>query len=150
MRSLAFAITVTAPLLAGSLAHAGDASWLLCKGVAEHDGAKMYVAASLVEHRAADGENRDLAVTLLKGANSASGNLLGKKVGDFAGKSTPLALTGHGKTVWKGKVVLANDFTTFAMDGSFDISFGTDRKAKLAPFTAKLTCETLDDLAIGH
>jgi hypothetical protein len=140
-------IILTLVFATAGLAHAGDSTWLLCKGVADFDGKKMYVVASVLERRDADEDSRDLDVSFLKGANEATGTLLGKN-GDFMGKSTALELKTKGKLAWKGSVTLGKDFKTFAMTGTQDMGWGTTKLD--TKMTAKLTCEALDDLAIGH
>lgn len=40
--------------------------------------------------------------------------------------------------------------TAFTLAGKLDITFGADPKARPARLDAKLACEPLDDLAIGH
>ena len=50
----------------------------------------------------------------------------------------------------EAKLTLGAGMTSLDLEGTIDPAFGVDPKAKRVPFTAKLTCETLDDLAIGH
>lgn len=49
-----------------------------------------------------------------------------------------------------GTAMLSADFKTFTVKGTIDFTFGDDPKAKQVSFEAKLSCEQLDDQAIGH
>ena len=131
-------------LCAPAVAYAGDSTWLWCKGTATRGGTKMFFAASLLEHRAADGENRDLDVMLVYGANSASATIARFDVDKPAKLATP------GKVNFSGTAKLDGKMKTFTLDGKLDESFGAAAKPNMVAFSAKLTCETLDDLAIGH
>jgi hypothetical protein len=140
-------------LVLTATASAGDSSWLLCKGVGElgkkGDVDKMYFAASLVEHR--DGaEGRALEVALMKGTNVSSGSYKGD--GDSVYSKQTLKVTqDNGKRIFfTGTGELPMSMKTFTLDGKLDSSFGADAKPSLVPFHAKLSCELLDDLAIGH
>jgi hypothetical protein len=133
-----------------TVAYAGDSTWLSCKGIATYGDkaprSKMYLVASLLEHRGADGASRDLDVTLLKGSNVSVGTIRGDQSGALEVRNVvdkhPVTFTGTAR--------LAEDMKTFTLAGKLDITFGSDPKAKPARLDAKLTCETLDDLAIGH
>lgn len=133
-----------------TIAYAGDATWLSCKGIATYGDkaprSRMYLVASLLEHRGADGASRDLDVTLLKGSNVSLGTIHGDQSGALEVRNVidkhPVSFTGTAR--------LTEDMKTFTLTGKLDITFGSDPKAKPARLDAKLTCETLDDLAIGH
>lgn len=60
------------------------------------------------------------------------------------------SVAGRHAVTFSGTAELATDLATFALNGTIDFTFGRDARAARVPFTAKLTCETLDDLAIGH
>ena len=66
------------------------------------------------------------------------------------GKTAPLELVvvGKNKQTFKGTATLAQDMTTFTLDGSIDPTHGQAPKAVMEPVKAKLACELLDDLAI--
>jgi hypothetical protein len=148
-------LIVVAILSSAGLAHAGDSTWLICKGISERGKPveKSHVVVSLLERRGADGGSRDLSVTLIKGVHVNTGEIVGKtlKDGDVTGKVAPLKLaSAKGKPVFTGTGELAKGMKTFTLKGSIDFAFGLDAKPTMEPFTAKLTCEVLDDLAIGH
>ena len=145
MMKLALAFVM---ILAGT-ASAKDSTWLLCKGVATHgDGTKTYVVASLLEHRGA--ADRDLDVTLIYGAHTARGAIVGTAKAPFLGKATAVKLASKRPATFAGTLALATDMTSVALDGKLDDTFGDDAKAKPTTMTAKLACEVLDDAAIGH
>ena len=133
---------------------ARDSTWLLCKGIGTHgagnDQEKTYIAASLLEHRGA--ADRDLGVTLIYGDHVARGAIVGTQKVQFIGKATALKLANIGKktTAFTGTALLANDMTSFTLKGTIDFTFGDDPKAKPLPFEAKLACDELDSMAIGH
>jgi hypothetical protein len=102
-----------------TLAHAGDSTWLVCSGRI----GKAHIMASVVEHRAADGASRAVSVTLLRGVHAASA-----------------------ESVVTGKVTLAPDFSTLALTGKIDMTFGDDKKAPREAVNVKLACVQLDDL----
>ncbi|HEY4240660.1 MAG TPA: hypothetical protein VGM88_12650 [Kofleriaceae bacterium] len=133
-------LAVIGLLLLPRIASAADSSWLVCKGVAVVGGDKEYVVASILEHRGDDGASRDLDVVLLKGANVAKGDVLGKRVGDVTGRSVPLELFTEKKSVWKGTIAVPDAFNEATLDGRYHGE----------KFHAKLSCEVLDDLGIGH
>ncbi|MBX3162825.1 MAG: hypothetical protein KF773_43085 [Deltaproteobacteria bacterium] len=149
--------------LAGTVgsAHAGDSTWLVCKGIAERgkkgDVTKSHIVASLHEHRGADRSSRDLNVTLIYGVHVSRGDILGstvdKKTGDVLGKAVPVKLSatpagGKPVEVFAGTADVAKDLKTFTLKGDIDFAFGLDPKPVRVPFAAKMTCELLDDLAI--
>lgn len=149
-----FAVALASLLLPLSTAYAGDSSWLLCKGTAEigaKDKTKTHLVASLHEHRGAGG--RDLSVTVIYGVHVSRGEILGKSIGkdeDVLGKTAPLKLVvvGKNKQTFKGTATLAQDMTSFTLDGSIDPTYGQAPKTAMEPVKAKLSCELLDDLAI--
>jgi hypothetical protein len=150
---LAFVVAAAA-VAVPAIADAKDSTWLVCKGVGSQGAkadTKTYVVASLLEHRGADGRN--LAVTLIYGDNVSRAEAIGKKGDDFVGKPAKLKLlsigSGH-RTTLDGTITLAADMASVAIDGALDPTFGSDAKSKPVPFTAKLSCETLDDQSIGH
>jgi hypothetical protein len=134
---------------------AADSTWLVCKGTAALGTGKnvqrVYLAASLVEHRSAIGDTRDLTIALLRGAHVGGGEIRGQTAGDWLGKATKLEVTslvGKGRVVFTGTAQLSTDMKSFELAGTFDPAFGLDPKGKRETLAAKLTCETLDDLAI--
>lgn len=139
MRHLVVALCLCAP----AVAHAGDSTWLWCKGIATRGATKTYFAASLLEHRANDGATRDLEVMLVYGANTASTTVAKYDIDKVSKLSTaaPVKFTGTLK--------LDPKMQTLTLTGKIDESFGGP-KPNLVAFSAKLTCDTLDDLAIGH
>lgn len=152
MKQLAF---VTLSILATATpALASDSTWLLCKGTGVHgvkgDETKTNIVASLHEHRAAGG--RDLAVTLIYGVHVSTGDEQGKTLGkdeDVVGKVAALKLaTAKKRTVFTGTGELATDMKTYTLKGKIDFTFGDDPKEPQVPFTAKLTCEQLDDASL--
>jgi hypothetical protein len=145
---VAFGVLLASP----TAAHAADSTWLLCKGIADKGGgAKSYLAANLLEHRNATGDGRDLDVTLLYGAHVMTGEILGK-TGDFMVKPVALQVTeevdGKRVVIFTGTGRLSSDMKTFTVAGKFDFTFG--REPAPQPIMAKLRCEELNDLAIGH
>jgi hypothetical protein len=143
-------LATLAILSVSAISHAGDATWVTCKGVAtigdKAPRSRMLVAASLVEHRADDGASRDLEVTLIKGANVALGTIRG----DQSGPLEVHSVAGKHPALFTGKAGLSGDMKTFTLTGKLDTTFGSDPKAKPERVEAKLSCETLDDLAIRH
>ena len=128
---------------------ARDSTWLLCKGVGTHGAAndkeKIYIAASLLEHRGA--ADRDLGVTMIYGDHVTRGAIVGTEKAQFIGKATTLNLSNVDKkgTAFTGTALLGNDMKSFALKGTIDFTFGDDPKAKQEPFEAKLACEELDN-----
>lgn len=148
MMKLTIALVLTAT---AATSYAKDSTWLLCKGVGvQADKTKTYIVASLLEHRGV--ADRDLGVTVIYGDHVTRGAIVGKAAAPFSGKPTALKLANVGKagTAFTGTATLADDMTTFSLKGSIDFTFGDDPKAKPQGFEAKLTCEALDDAAIGH
>lgn len=142
-------IIIAACLASSATAMAGDSAWLVCKGKAEHGATKQreFIVVSALEHRGADGGSRNLTMTLLKGANVASSDVNDKKH-PFVDKPAAVTFkTAKGRVVVSGTATLANDFKTLLLDGKLDPAYGTASKSTLEPFTAKLGCEQLDDLA---
>jgi|GEM_PF-6364107 len=142
----ALATTMQTP----AVASAADSMWLVCTGVMNPGGNKTYVAASLLEHRAADGAHRDLDVTLLKGAHAWRARILGAKAGDVSRKHVALHVVQGKRTIFAGtaRLVLGAK-KTFRLRGKMDLHFGAGR-ASLVRAKATLQCRQLDDLAIGH
>jgi hypothetical protein len=142
-------IIIAAVLASSAIAQAGDSSWLVCKGRAEHGATKQrdWILISAVEHRGTDGDSRNLTLTLLKGVNAATGDLNDKKH-PFVDKAASLTMkTAKGRVVMTGTVTLSNDFKTLSLGGKLDTAYGAGAKATLEAFDAKLACEQLDDLA---
>lgn len=146
---VALAVT-TAITTLSTVGYAGDATWLSCKGIATYGDkaprSRMYLVASLVEHRAADGESRDLDVTLIKGGHVSLGTIHGDQRGTLEVRN----VTDKHPVTFTGTAQLTEDMKTFTLTGKLDLSFGYAPKEKPARLDAKLTCEALDDLAIGH
>ena len=146
--AVALVVATTAP------AAARDSTWLLCKGVSERgtkDKEKAWLVASVFEHRGAT--DRDLDVTLLYGSHVMSGTIVGGKSVAFVDKAAGVKLVateGKKTTPFSGTVKLSGDFHTLTLTGDYDITFGSDPKAKPERLEAKLACEQLDDQAIGH
>jgi hypothetical protein len=144
-------LVVLAVSLAPATASAGDSTWLLCKGVVTAGGGdKQYVAASLLEHRAADGSHRDLDITFMKGAHVFTATLRGK-AGDFEAGKVKLKIKQKKRAIFDGtaQLTMASGATTFDLDGKLDTAWGQG-KATNDAITGSLTCDELDDLAIGH
>ncbi len=124
------------------LAEARDSTWLLCQGIGDQGGKKVHVVASLLEHRAPDGQSREVAVTLVRGDRVGRGTIAGERLA--------LKEIGSHREVWTGKANLSADMRAFALDGTIDAFWGDAAKPLHQPFTAKLACQELDDAAIGH
>lgn len=143
---------IAASALWPSVATAGDASWLWCKGVLTlADGSKTYLGASLVERRAGDGQHRDLDVRLVRPQRAWTAVLRGAK-GDFAQQPVALKVTQGKRAIFAGTARLtftAGTPVTLALDGKVDALWG-EGKARPTAATGTLTCDELDDLAIGH
>ncbi len=77
------------------------------------------------------------------GANASTTTLKKFDTGKAAKLSTklPVQFTGTAK--------LDDKMETFTLDGKLDAAFG-GTKPDVVAFRANLTCERLDDLAIGH
>jgi hypothetical protein len=98
---VALAIATTTMTLS-TASYAGDATWLSCKGIATYGDkaprSRMYLVASLVEHRGADGASRDLDVTLIKGGNVSLGAIHGDQTGPLEVRNVtdkhPVTFTG--------------------------------------------------------
>src|SRR5450432_3028492 len=77
MRRTCLALALVAITAAPALAK--DSTWLVCKGVAEHGAAsntsKTYFIANVLEHRAANGSDRELRVTLIYGDRVSRGTV---------------------------------------------------------------------------
>jgi hypothetical protein len=153
-KSISVPCAVALTLATAAPAFARDSTWLLCKGIGTHgagaDAEKTYIVASLLEHRGA--VDRDLGVTLIYGDHVTRGAIVGKANATFMDKAAALKLAnvdGKRANAFTGTGMLAGDLTAFTLDGTLDFTFGDDAKAKPAPFKAKLTCEPLDDQAIG-
>ena len=153
LRFTRLAITL-AIITTSSLAYARDSTWLLCKGIGEHgaggDKTKTHIVVNLLEHRAPTGDSRDLSVTLIYGAHVNVGEMIGKK-GEFFGKAAPLTVSNIAakpRVTFSGTGELATNTRSFTLKGSIDPTFGMDPKQPLVPFSVKLVCEELDDMAI--
>lgn len=140
---------MAAVLASPAIAQAGDASWLVCKGKAEHGATKQreWILVNALEHRGTDGGSRNLTLTLLKGGVVATGDINDKKH-EFVDKAAPLNMkSAKGRVVMSGTVTLSNDFKTLSLTGKLDPAYGSAAKTTLEAFDAKLSCEQLDDLA---
>jgi hypothetical protein len=126
-------------------ARAGDAAWMVCSGVAVHkDKTRTYLAASVVEHRANDGDGRTISVTLLKGVNVSVGDV--DKKGVLKVRSIE-----NKRVVFTGSVVLPDDLKTVTFTGKLDNNYGGLARPALEDITAKLTCsEELNDAAVAN
>jgi len=146
-------VIVLGGLCLASPSFAGDSTWLVCKGVAGYgpdtQRDKMHLVVSALEHRAASGDKRDLSITVLRGDHQSRGVVRNVEEGK-PGKLGAKALGGNQRVTIDGRLTLASGMASIDLDGTIDPSFGADAKAKRVPFAAKLTCETLDDQAIGH
>jgi hypothetical protein len=146
-------VTVLVLCCSPAIAAAGDSTWLWCKGTAER-GAKpsatrTMFAASLHEHRGAGGDTRELAVTLVYGDHVSRGTIANAEV-DKAGTLTTTSVLGKRAAVFAGKAKLDQAMTTFTLTGTIDASYGDGGgKSATVPFTAKLTCATLDDQTLA-
>lgn len=148
MRRTLLVITL---LLAPTPAFAKDSTWLLCKGTADHatkPASKTFLAASVLEHRAPNGSDRALAVTLIYGDRVSRGTVARAEPGK-PGKLATKNVDGKHTVIFTGTAQLDDAMTTLALTGTLDEMFG-DAKPDRAPLTATLACETLDDQAIGH
>jgi hypothetical protein len=150
-------IAIAAAVLATSnIASARDSMWLVCKGIVDpgagHD--KSYLVASLYEHRSESGASRDLAVTVIYGDHVAKGAILDSADGFTDGKARPVKLATVGvKTshpIFTGTLALTSDVKSVSLVGSLDAYYGDAAKPSLEQVTAKLVCQQLDDMAIGH
>jgi len=136
MRSLPFVVVT----LIATPALAADSTWLLCKGIAEvgKPATKVHLAISAFEHRdPTTGADRGLDVTILRGSHVSRAMIKKLETGKpikFSAK--PIA----GSVPIAGKLTLSIDMTKLTITGTLDKD----------PLTATFTCETLDDLAIGH
>jgi hypothetical protein len=146
LRNLVFVSILFAP----TLVHAGDSSWLWCHGIAERGkpAAKTHFAASVVEHRNAKGDGRELDVTLVKGGHVSRGVVANADV-DRAGALTTKNVAPPANVVFTGTAKLDQSMTTFTLAGKIDENFGDPKGAQVV-FNVKLTCETFDDLGIGN
>lgn len=148
-----FVVGALAALTVSTLSPAfarADSTWLVCTGVVTAGTDKAYIAASLLESRAADGGNRDLDVTLIKGAHVWRSKILGAKAGDFSRKHVPLQIRQGRRTIFRGTArVSFRGKKQLELRGKMDMRFGYG-KLSLVTATATLSCRQLDDLAIGH
>ena len=124
------------------VAHAGDSSWLVCKGIATRADYKTYFVANVLEHRAGV-DQRALSVTLVYGDHLARGEITD-------GSSLRASEIASKRVVFAGTGKLSDDFKTFTLDGKLDGNFGALATPRMERFHAALACEQLDDLAIGH
>lgn len=151
-------VVISLVTAASNVSYAGDAAWLWCKGTADR-GIKpnvvtTYFAASLLEHRAgrSDGglSTRELSVTLVYGDHVGRGVIREADVDHVAGPLEVRNIEGKHAITFTGTGDLAFDLTTFTLKGKIDFSFGFDAKPTREPFVATMSCQQLDDLAIGH
>jgi hypothetical protein len=146
----ALALVIVAAAAAPALAK--DSTWLLCKGVADHgkgaDADKTYFVANLLEHRASNGEDRVLMVSLIYGDRVSRGTIDKVETGK-AGKLVTKAVDGKHAVIFTGTGTLDDAMASFTLAGTLDETYG-DAKADRQPFAATLACEALDDQAIGH
>ena len=133
-----------AMILSGA-AHAADSSWLVCKGIAVHgDKQQSYFVANVLEHRY-QADKRALDVALIYGANIGTG-----EVTDIDAGTLRVADVANKHVTFIGTGTLSADFKTFTLAGKIDFNFGALANARMERFAAKLSCDELDDLAIGH
>src|SRR5260221_5062984 len=70
-------LSIVILLATTSIASARDSTWLLCRGTGEHgagaDKARTHVVVSVLEHRAPNGSDRDVAITLIYGDHVVRG-----------------------------------------------------------------------------
>jgi len=138
-------IGVLAAVAIPSAAQAADSSWLVCKGIATHgDTQKTFFVANVLEHRY-EAVKRALDVTLIYGANVSTG-----EVTDIAAGTLRATSVDNKHVVFVGTGKLSEGFKTFTLVGKIDFDFGGRDNPRMDRFTAKLSCEQLDDLAIGH
>jgi hypothetical protein len=145
-------LSILIVLASSGIAFARDSTWLLCRGTGEHgtgaDKQRTHVVASLHEHRAANGTDRDVAITLIYGDHVIKGTVA-SSAGTGKAEAVKLStLEGKRAVVFTGTSALAQDMHAITFAGSIDWTFGAANK--LVPFSAKLTCDELDDQAIGH
>jgi hypothetical protein len=145
-------LALTAIAAAASPALAKDSTWLVCKGVAEHgaapDADKTFFVANVLEHRAPSGSDRELRVTLIYG-DRASRGVIAKAEPNKAGKLETRDVDGKRGVIFSGTGQLDEAMTSFAITGKLDETYG-DAKPDRRPLRATLTCEALDDQAIGR
>ena len=129
-------VLALAILTASTASYAGDSNWLLCKSTG-----KEALVASLFEHRNDAGDGRALSVTLIRGDHVTRGD-----IANLEDKPAALEVVEIGAKLpmFKGTGQLPNDMKTFTIKGKLDKSFGTDPKAKLEAFTAKLSCSSMN------
>ena len=140
VRTLAIVVALS------SVAYAGDATWLLCKGVMSGaDIGKRYVVVNLVEHRADAG--RAVDVMFQMGMSIANGQVADAA---FNGATGKLSVTLDKHAIFAGTSKLSQNMKTLELAGKFDFNWGAGDKPSNSAVTAKLTCDNLDDLAIGH
>jgi hypothetical protein len=145
MRVLAVSLLVAVIALPRA-SYAGDAAWVVCKGVAEQgkSAARLYIVVSVLDRRTGKGDGREQAITLIKGDHVSRG-IVGAK-----GVLATRDIAGRKSIVFDGTATLPDDLSSLSLRGTIDPTFGVDRKATREPATATLACEQLDDLAIGH
>jgi hypothetical protein len=144
-RLFSIALASIAIATMSTAAYAGDSTWLLCKGKATQgeraSATHPRVVVNLLEHRAADGANRALGVTIIMGDRVSRG----EQRGDFDVTPTPLiskSIDGSHPLIFNGTAKL-DGFKVLRMEGQIDTMFGDDAKPVMAKFVAKLKCEEL-------
>ena len=150
MRRTLLALALLAAAAAPALAK--DSTWLLCKGVADHgsgaNASKTYLVASALEHRAPNGSDRELRVTLVYGDRVSHG-VIAKTEGGKPGKLETRAIDGKHVVIFSGTATLDDPMTSLVLAGTLDEMYG-DAKPDRQKLAATLACEALDDQAIGR
>jgi hypothetical protein len=137
-------LSILIVLASSGIASARDSTWLLCRGIGEHGGDKSHVVASLHEHRAANGTDRDVSIMLIYGEHVVNGTVA-NTAGTGKAETVKLStLEGKRVVVFTGTSALAKDMHAVTLAGSIDWSFGATKQKPVA-FSAKLTCDELDD-----
>ena len=150
MRRTALALALVAAAATPALGK--DSTWLLCKGTAVHgsttDTAQTYFVANVLEHRAPNGRDRELRVTLIYGDRVSRGVVANAEPGK-AGKLETRAVDGKRGVIFSGTAQLDDSMSSFSISGKLDETYG-DAAPDRKPLSAQLSCEALDDQAIGH
>jgi hypothetical protein len=150
MRRSPLAVLILAATASPALAK--DSTWLVCKGIATHgtgaDADKTFFVANVLEHRAPSGSDRELRVSLIYGDRVSRG-VIAKAESGKAGKLETRNVDGKHGVIFTGTAQLDDAMSSFAITGTLDDTYG-DAKPDRHPLTATLSCEALDDQAIGH
>ena len=140
------AIVIIALLASPALAK--DSTWLVCKGTADHGGAKTFFVANVLEHRGSHGDDRELRVTLIYGDRVSRG-VIAKTEGGKPGKLETRAIDGKHVVIFSGTATLDDAMSSLVLAGTLDEMYG-DAKPDRQKLAATLACEALDDQAIGR